>query len=750
MKISQVLLVLCAQVMAVTAADAQQSNKPRSDGNWQHYPMIRKAPAAAPNVLLVLTDDVGFSASSTFGGAIPTPTFEMLARNGLRYTQFHTASMCSPTRAALLTGRNHHAVGNGSISNVSVDEPGYTSVIPDSAATIARVLHDNGYDTAWFGKNHNTPDWELGPTGPFNHWPSGMGFDYFYGFNAAGTDQVNPPLYENHISKRRDPKDPNYILDRDLSDRMLEWLGSQHGVNPTKPFFLYYAPGAMHGPQQAPREWIDKFKGKFDMGWDKLREETLVRQKALGVVPESATLAPPMPGIQKWDGLSKDQKRLYARMMEVAAAQLAFMDFQFGRVIDRLKETGQLDNTLIIFIQGDNGAALHNYRGSINAYSAFAGIEETDEELLKHIDELGGERSLGNYPAAWANATNTPFPWGKTVASHLGGLRDGMVISWPKRITDKGGIRMQFSHVIDIAPTIYEAVGIKAPEQVDGVKQLPLHGAALNYTFDNAKAPTQHREQYFEMLGARSYYKDGWMASTGVTWQPWGQNNTNPNTLPWELYNLNEDYSQTKNIADKYPEKLAELRADLDAAAARYNVYPLASNYFERIDFRYRPSGIEKAGTHVFYPGDARYAPTSFPELTPSWNVVAKVGIGKQSDSGPILVQGNKFSGYFLSLQKGKPVFTYDPSGREQERRTVRSAKALSPGTHDIAVGFTPQASGLLMSLKVDGAVVDSVKVDRVIRILAGEAMIGRSAIDDRTGPLACECEVKSVTISDR
>ncbi|MBU1257130.1 MAG: arylsulfatase, partial [Alphaproteobacteria bacterium] len=442
------------------AASAQQQQQPlrtQADGSWRYYPNIPKAPKGAPNVLLVLTDDVGFGASSTFGGPIPTPNFDMLARNGLKYTQFHTTAMCSPTRASLLTGRNHHAVGSGSISNVSVDEPGYTSVIPDSAATLGQVLKNNGYDTAWFGKNHNTPDWELGPMGPFTHWPSGMGFDYFYGFNAAGTDQANPPLLENHIGVRRDPNDPNYIFEKDMADHLLAWMSAQNGSNPDKPFFAYYAPGAMHGPQQAPKEWIDKFKGKFDMGWDVVREQILARQKKMGVVAPDTKLAPPLPGVPAWSSLSSDQKRLYARMMEVAAAQLAYTDDQFGRIIARLKDTGQLDNTLIIFIQGDNGAALHNLRGTNNVYSLFAGIEPSDEDMLKDIDRLGSEHVLSNYPVGWGYATNTPFPWGKTVASKLGGLRDGMVISWPKGIADKGGVRSQFSHVIDIAPTIYEA-----------------------------------------------------------------------------------------------------------------------------------------------------------------------------------------------------------------------------------------------------------------------------------------------------
>lgn len=731
------------------AASAQQQQQPlrtQADGSWRYYPNIPKAPKGAPNVLLVLTDDVGFGASSTFGGPIPTPNFDMLARNGLKYTQFHTTAMCSPTRASLLTGRNHHAVGSGSISNVSVDEPGYTSVIPDSAATLGQVLKNNGYDTAWFGKNHNTPDWELGPMGPFTHWPSGMGFDYFYGFNAAGTDQANPPLLENHIGVRRDPNDPNYIFEKDMADHLLAWMSAQNGSNPDKPFFAYYAPGAMHGPQQAPKEWIDKFKGKFDMGWDVVREQILARQKKMGVVAPDTKLAPPLPGVPAWSSLSSDQKRLYARMMEVAAAQLAYTDDQFGRIIARLKDTGQLDNTLIIFIQGDNGPALHNLRGTNNVYSLFAGIEPSDEDMLKDIDRLGSEHVLSNYPVGWGYATNTPFPWGKTVASKLGGLRDGMVISWPKGIADKGGVRTQFSHVIDIAPTIYEAIGIAPPEKVNGVVQQPIDGVALNYTFKDAKAPTRHREQYFEMLGSRAYYKDGWLAGTDVNWKPWGPNKTNPYKATWQLYNLNNDYSQTVDVSAKYPEKLAELRADFDKAAAKFNIYPLSADFFERINSKFRPPAIEANVAHVYYPSDIRYPAAAFPELTPGWEAVAKVTV-QGMENGPILNQGGVPSGYALSLENGVPVFTYNPSGRAQERRTVKGGGALAPGTHEISVAFVPADKGFTLTMKVDGKVTQTAPVDRIIRILAGEAIIGRPALDDRTGPRTCGCEIEKVTV---
>lgn len=715
---------------------------------WKHYRTAPEAPAGAPNIVIVLTDDVGFGAASAFGGPIPTPVFDSLANNGLRYTQLHTTAMCSPTRASLLTGRNHHAVGNGSISNVSLDEPGYTSAIPKSAATLGRVLSDNGYDTAWFGKNHNTPDWETGPMGPFDNWPNGLGFDYFYGFHGAGADQFNPPLIENRNAVRRDPTDENYVLDQDMADHMLDWLGAQNGQNPHKPFFMYIAPVAMHGPQQAPKEWIEKFKGQFDGGWDKMREEIFTRQKKMGIVPADAEMAPALRDVPAWDSLPEDQKRLYARMMEVGAAQLAFFDNQLGRLIDRIKQDGELDNTLIVFVQGDNGSALHNMHGVLNSYSAFAGIKETPEELLADFDKFGGEQSFGNYPVGWGYALNTPYPWGKTVASKLGGLRDGMVVSWPERIKDKGGIRSQFSHVIDIAPTIYELVGITPPAEVDGVKQQPIDGISFSYTFDDAKAPSRHREQYFEMLGSHGYYKDGWFAGTEVNWDPWGPNKTDPTKTAWQLYNLNEDWTQTRDLAKIHPEKLAELQADFDVAAKKYNVYPLSADFFERIKTKYRPSALSGDRTRTYYVGDTRYPAVTFPELNPNWKAEARISLARGNESGPILVQGAQFAGYSVALEDGVPVFTYNPSGRAQERKILRAAAPLTPGDHTVTAQIEPATQGFTLSLIVDGKTQSTASIPRVIKIVTGEAMIGRPLIDDRTGPRSCGCGIEGVTIT--
>ena len=733
-------------LLAATSLEAAPSAPPRPSG-WRYIPTRPAAPKGAPNVLLVLTDDVGFGASSTFGGAIPTPNLDRLAANGLRYNEFHTTAMCSPTRAALLTGRNHHAVSSGAISNVALDEEGYTSVIPQSAATVGRVLRDNGYDTAWFGKNHNTPEWEVGPMGPFERWPNGFGFDYFYGFNAAMTDQFNPILTENRNTVRRDPADASYTLDRDLADHLIHWLGVQHTLQPERPFFAYLAPGSMHSPQQAPADWIAKFHGKFDQGWDVMREQVFASQKQMGIIPANAGLASRPPGLAAWSSLTAEQQHIYTRMMEVAAAQLAHLDFQVGRVLDQLKATGQLDNTMVVFIQGDNGASLEKEIGSTNENLGFAGINETDADLKAKMDVAGSELTAGQYHAAWAFATNTPFPWGKQIASHLGGLRDGMVISWPARIKDVGTIRRQFSHVIDIVPTIYEVAKVTPPKTVDGVAQQPLDGASMVYTFDNPAAPSRHTEQYFEMLGNRSYYKEGWIASTTPSIGPWAFNRADPNKLPWELYNLNEDYSQTRNIAAQYPAKLAELQADFDKAARKNNIYPLSADLLGRMDANLRPRALPATGVHRFQPGDTPYPSYAWPGLKPKWTAAAKLSVASDRADGPVFVSGSRFTSYGLALVAGVPVFTYDPTGRSQERQVLRAAGPLALGAHDVTVGFAPEEGGVRLSLTVDGKVTDQAYVSKIIRA-GGVSYVGRPAIDDRTGPRQCGCTIEELAIS--
>jgi len=716
-----------------------------SSHHWRYYPEQPQAPANAPNVLLIMTDDVGFSASTSFGGAIPTPTFDGLAREGLRYNAFHTTAMCSPTRAALLTGRNHHAVESGAISNLATDQQGYTSVIPDSAATIGRVLQMNGYDTAWVGKNHNTPTWETGPTGPFNHWPNAMGFDYFYGFNAAMSDQFSPELVENRTPIDPPANDPGYNLDRDLADHLLHWMQIHHTVRPDRPFFAYWAPGTLHSPHQVSADWIARFKGKFDQGWDKLREETFARQKKLGIIPQNAVLTPRPAGMPAWTSLTLDQQRVSSRMMEVAAAQLAQSDYQIGRLIDWLKKSGQFDNTLIIFIQGDNGASDESIRGANNEMASLQGIEPSHDELARGIDSHGGPFSFGNYPAPWAWATNTPFQWGKEVASHLGGLRDALAISWPARIKAPG-LRTQFSHVIDIAPTIYEAAGIKPPEAVDGVRQQPIDGTSMVYTFNQPDAPTQHTEQYFEMLGNRAYYSNGWIASTTPGIAPWDRAHppVDPYKFKWELYNLNVDYSQGLDIANKYPQKLAELKKKFDVAAEKYHVYPLGESLMARYPASNRPNLLAGRTKFTYYPGDTRYPENSFPRIVPGWSATAHVNIGSSEARGPLVVIGDFSSGFGLSLNNGFPTVLYNPTGRPEERIRLTGQTPLAPGRHDVAVRFVPDpAAGpqaAMLTLSVDGKQVDAQPVAKVYGAVH-DAYIGRDGLgkllpDAPTGPL--------------
>lgn len=555
-------LCVLAQALLLTGAAIAQTVPPALMPIVAPAPV---APAGAPNVLIVLNDDVGFGAAGTFGGPIPTPAYDALAAQGLRYNRFHTTAMCSPTRAALLTGRNPHHVNMGTITNLSVNAPGYTGILPKSAASIGRVLQLAGYSTAWFGKNHITPEWESTPVGPFDRWPTGLGFDYYYGFMNGATSQWTPALTENTISVDP-PRQPGYILDRDLADHLIGWMRQHVSIAPSKPFFAYLAPGSAHEPHQAPPEWIARFKGRFDQGWDKVREETFARQKRMGIIPEDAVLTPRPAEIPAWDSLNAKQKAVAARLMEVHAAQRAYFDAQFARIVAALKEAGQWENTLVLYIDGDNGASAEGGReGSV--LGALNGPHTTQAYDWGKMGDLGGPWSAENYPAGWAWAMDTPFQYFKQVASHLGGIRDGLVISWPKRIVRPGEMRHQFGYVTDIAPTIYEAIGITAPETVDGVAQMKLDGQSLLYTLDHADAPERHRSQYFEMLGNRAFYRDGWLASSLPPKLPWEAKPWTPLAQwPWALYDLNHDYSQSRDVAAQNPALLADMRQGFDAA----------------------------------------------------------------------------------------------------------------------------------------------------------------------------------------
>jgi arylsulfatase A-like enzyme len=669
-------------------------------GSVPDFPKGVEAPAGAPNVLLILTDDVGFGASSSFGGPIQTSNFQRLADSGLRYNMYHTTALCSPTRAALITGRNHHSVASGDITEFATGYPGYNSLVPRSAGSVGAVLKENGYNTAWFGKMHNVPDWMSSRAGPFDLWPNGLGFEHFYGFLGGDSDQWHPALYENTTPIEPYVGNPDYILDIDLADKAITWMRMQHALAPQKPWLLYYATGTAHAPHHAPKDWIAKYRGQFDQGWDKVREETLARQKKLGVVPQNAQLTKRPDQIPAWDSLSADQKRLYARMMEVYAGALSHADHNIGRLLDAVQESGQMDNTLIIFMMGDNGASAEgSLQGTTNEVAVNAnGVKEDLPFLLSMIDELGGPRTYNHYPVGWAHAMDTPMQWTKQVASHFGGTRNGMVISWPARIKDKGGLRSQFCHVIDIVPTIYEAANITPPAELYGVKQKPLEGTSLVYTWDNATAATQHGTQYFEMMGNRAIYKDGWMASTTPLRLPWINTGyePNPDDFKWELYNINEDFSQADNLVDKNPDKLKELQDAFDVEARKYNVYPLDSSMASRADPAIRPSLTRGRNEFTYFPGMIRIPEGSSPDFkNKSWTIAAEVTVPQGGANGVLGTIGGRYGGWALLLTDGKPMFAYAMSNQPQHKYRVAADQPLAPGNHIIRVKFAYDGGGI-------------------------------------------------------
>jgi arylsulfatase len=695
-------------------------------GSVPDFPKGVEAPAGAPNVLLILTDDVGFGASSTFGGPIQTPNFQRVADAGLRYNMYHTTALCSPTRAALITGRNHHSVASGDITEFATGYPGYNSLVPKSAGSVGAVLKDNGYNTAWFGKMHNVPDWMSSQAGPFDLWPNGLGFEHFYGFLGGDSDQWHPALYENMTPIEPYVGKPDYILDVDLADKAITWMRMQHALAPQKPWLLYYATGTAHAPHHAPKDWIAKYKGQFDQGWDNVREETLARQKKLGVVPANAQLTKRPEQIPAWDSLSTDQKRLYARMMEVYAGALSHADHNIGRLLDAVEQSGQMDNTLIIFMMGDNGASAEgSLQGTTNEVAVNANsVKEDLPFLLSMIDELGGPRTYNHYPVGWAHAMDTPMQWTKQVASHFGGTRNGMVISWPARIKDKGGLRSQFCHVIDIVPTIYEAAQITPPEMLDGVKQKPIDGTSLVYTFDNATAPTHHPTQYFEMMGNRAIYKDGWMASTTPLRLPWINTGfePNPDDFKWELYNINEDFSQANNLVDKYPDKLKELQDAFDAEARKYNVYPLDSSMASRADPAIRPSLTRGRSEFIYFPGMIRIPEGSSPDFkNKSWTVAAEINVPQGGANGVLGTIGGRYGGWALLLMDGKPTFAYALSNQPQHKYRVASDQPLAPGNHIIRVKFAYEGGGIgkgaTATLLVDEKQVGEAKIPQTIGV---------------------------------
>jgi arylsulfatase len=687
------------------------------------FPKPMTAPAGAPNVLLILTDDVGFGASSTFGGPIPTPNYDKLAKVGLRYNTFHTTALCSPTRAALISGRNHHTAGTGIIMEGGTGYPGYNSLMSKSCGSLAEILKQNGWNTSWFGKNHNVPDWQSSQAGPFDLWPTGLGFEYFYGFIGGDTDQWHPALFEG-TKPIEPPHKKDYHFDADLADHAIAWIRQQNSLASDKPFFAYYAPGLTHAPHHAPKEWIAKFKGQFDQGWDKVREETHARQLAQGIIPPGTALTPRPDVIPAWDSLSADQKKLSARMMEVYAATLNYCDNNIGRVIKAVEDTGEMDNTIIIYIQGDNGASAEgSLQGMSNEIGVMGnGVEETEAYLLSIMDDLGGPLAYNHYPVGWAFAMCSPFQWSKSVASHLGGTRNGLVVSWPKGIKQTGEIRSQFCSVIDIAPTILEAARVAQPQSINGVKQKPIEGRSLVYSFADAKAPTQHPTQYFELIANRGIYHDGWMANTTPMRMPWKMSGPagKPEDFQWELYHVAEDFSQSKNLAAKNPGKLKELQALFDVEAKKYNVYPLDSSYVERGDVRLRPSLTRGRSVFSYYPGTIRVPEGTAPDTkNKDLTFTAEVEIPANGAEGVLATQGGRFGGWALLVQDGKPEFAYAYSNQAHHKTSIASPEKLTPGKHTIQLAYRYEGPGIggsaSATLSVDGRQVAQGKMPRTI-----------------------------------
>ena len=682
----------------------------------------------APNVLLIMLDDAGYGAQSTFGGVIPTPALDRIAKAGLRYTQFHSAALCSPTRAALITGRNHHSAHFGMVAEAATGFPGYDTLLGKDTATIGEVLRQNGYATSWFGKNHNVPGWQATQAGPFDQWPIGMGFEYFYGFVGGDASQWKPNLFRNTTVIEPYLGKPGWNLITAMADEAIGHIKKLNAATPNKPFFVYYVPGATHAPHHPTKEWIDKFKGKFDMGWNELREQIFANQKKLGVIPANAKLTAWPDSVPKWDAFSPEEKKMLARQAEVYAGYLAYTDHEIGRVIQAVEDMGKLDNTLVIYIGGDNGASPEGTTlGTPNEFASFNGVVVPLKDQVKYYDDWGSDVTFPHYAVGWAWAFGTPFKWTKQVASHFGGTRQGMAISWPAHIRDAGGIRTQFHHVIDIVPTILEATGIQMPNSVNGIPQKPIEGVSMVYTWDkaNAGARSKRTTQYFEMLAMRGIYHDGWMASTTPPFVPWAAFEGLPEKAPrdilngytWELYKLDDDPTQADDFAAKHPEKLAEMKKIFMAEAAKYNVLPLDNRSLPRF-LEPRPSAN---------PGRTEYSYTSEVSNIPkggapsivgrSFTITAEVEIPAGGGDGMLVTDGGRFGGYGLYVLKGKPVFVYNLVNVERTRWEGKDA--LAPGKHSIVFDFKYDGIGFGLggsgTLSVDGKTVDAKRISRTI-----------------------------------
>ena len=694
------------------------------------YPPIRdlRPPQGAPNVLIVLIDDAGFGSSSAFGGPCQTPNAEKLAAGGLKFNRFHTTALCSPTRQALLTGRNHHSAGMGGITEIATAAPGYNSILPNTMSPLARTLKLNGYSTAHFGKCHEVPVWQTSPNGPFDAWPTGGGgFEYFYGFIGGEANQWYPSLFDGTapVENKRTPEEGYHLVD-DMTDKATKWIAQQKALTPDKPFFVYFAPGATHAPHHVPKEWADKYKGKFDQGWDKLREETFARQKKLGVIPPDCELTTRHKEIPAWDDMPEAFKPVLRREMEVYAGYMEYTDYHVGKILDDLKKLGILDDTLVFYIIGDNGASAEgSINGCFNEMSYFNGLQslETPEYLGQRLDELGGPKSYNHYAVGWAHAMDTPYQWTKQVASHFGGTRNGTIVHWPKGIKAKGEIRQQFSHVIDIAPTILEAAGLPEPVFVNGVQQHPIEGVSMLYAFNDAKAPDQHETQYFEMFGNRGIYHKGWTAVTHHQ-TPWTAMSTKPPAFDddvWELYDTTKDWSQARDISKQNPEKLHELQRLWLIEATKYNVLPLDDRLIEKMnpDTAGRPKLI-KGNTQLLFQGMGRLSENCVLNIkNKSHSVTAEIVVPDKGAEGVIIAQGANIGGWSLYANNGKLKYCYNWGGF---KNFMVEGNTLLPGEHQVRMEFTYAGGGLgkggTVTLFNDGKQVGQGKVDATLAMV--------------------------------